>query len=359
MFDNLFGRKQDPFIVVDPTLLSTEGLKLEAYLLAKVIGQESAIKQLVNFYQIYISGLHKRDRPITNLLFLGPTGSGKTRLVECLAEFLIGTSKGMIKIDCSEFQHGHEISKLISSPPGYLGHSSTPARITQEKLDQFGKDKPSIVLFDEIEKAAEEFHQLLLGVLDKGILTLGNNAIVDFSNTIVIMTSNLGSGEVQRVVSNAQVGFSPPIIESKDVDNRIKKISNLALEKKFSSEFINRIDKTIVFKSLTSDSIGKIIDIELAKLEDRIIASGNLIILKITNNIKEYIRVEGTSSTYGARELVRVIEQRLVFPIANLIATHQVQTGDILNIDCIDSKVVFTVLQNALPPADASDEHLE
>ena len=297
-------------------------------------------------------------RPIANLLFLGPTGSGKTRLVECFAEYLFGTAKGVLKIDCAEFQHGHEVAKLISAPPGYLGHSSTPPRLSQEALDKYisnDHEKPSLLLFDEIEKAHDEFYQLLLGILDKGTIVLGNNTKTDFTNTIIIFTSNLGSIEVQKVLTNSHVGFSPITI-TEDIDERIKNVANKELGKRFSPEFINRIDKTIVFKSLSDESLSKILEIELSRLEDRILSSGNLIILKVTDDAKDFLKKEGTSFAYGARELIRVIEKHLVFPISNLISTKQVSSSDLLVADYTEDRIIFRVLKNAIPPAPDIEE---
>jgi len=168
---------------------------------ARVVGQDEAIDQLTRHYQSYLTGLNSPGRPICNLLLLGPTGCGKTRLAESLAEALVGDPQALIKVDCGEFQHSHEISKLIGSPPGYLGHRETHARLCQEKLDAHHTErvKVSFVLFDEIEKASDALWNLLLGILDKGTLTLGDNRHVDFSRTMVLMTGNLGTKEAQRL----------------------------------------------------------------------------------------------------------------------------------------------------------------
>src|SRR6188474_2097826 len=180
--------------LLDPEMRSTEVLDFERQLLSKIVGQDRAVRRIVNMYQIYLAGMAMPGRPIGNLLFLGPTGSGKTRVVEASAEILFGSPRAYIKIDCAEFQHSHEIAKLVGSPPGYLGHRETPPVLTQFALDQFHNEniQLSFVLFDEIEKASDALWQLLLGILDKATLTLGDNQRVNFSKTVIMMTSNLG-----------------------------------------------------------------------------------------------------------------------------------------------------------------------
>src|ERR1700746_4062297 len=164
-------------VLLDPEMRSTEVMDFERRLLGKIVGQDRAVRRIVNMYQIYMAGMNTPNRPIGNLLFLGPTGSGKTRIVEASAEILFGSPRAFIKIDCAEFQHSHEISKLIGAPPGYLGHRETPPLLSQETLDSYQTERSrlTLVLFDEIEKASDALWQLLLGVLDKATLTLGDN----------------------------------------------------------------------------------------------------------------------------------------------------------------------------------------
>src|SRR5436189_820790 len=194
--------------VLDPTLTGREAEDLESGLQRKIVGQDEAIEQIVNIYQTHLAGMSSPGRPIGNLLFLGPTGSGKTRLVEATAESLVGDSRAVIKIDCAEFQHSHEIAKLIGSPPGYLGHRETHPLLSQETLNQYHTEKLklSFVLFDEIEKASDALWNLLLGILDKATLTLGDNRRVDFSRTVIFMTSNLGAAEMSALVE-PRLGF--------------------------------------------------------------------------------------------------------------------------------------------------------
>src|SRR5205085_4730239 len=197
---------------LDPSRRSTDAQEFESALRRRIVGQEGAIEKVAEIYQMFLAGLNPPSRPVGNLLFLGPTGSGKTRVVEAVAESLFGDPRACIKIDCAEFQHSHEIAKLIGSPPGYLGHRETHPLLTQEALNQWHTEKLklSILLFDEIEKASDALWQLLLGILDKATLTLGDNRRVDLSQCLIVMTSNLGAGEMQDLVDSG-LGFGPKI----------------------------------------------------------------------------------------------------------------------------------------------------
>src|SRR5512132_1232171 len=240
-------------IFLDPNRNSPRAQKFAEGLRARIVGQESAVARMSSLYQIFLAGMSPRNRPIGTMLFLGPTGSGKTRVIEAAAEVLFGDPNAMVKIDCAEFQHSHEIAKLIGSPPGYLGHRETSPMLTQENLDRYHTEetKLSLVLFDEIEKASDALWQLLLGILDKATLTLGDNRRVDFSKTIVFMTSNLGAAEMSKLASGG-IGFAPePNNErTEEVDRKIHRVAVDAAKRKFSPEFMNRIDKAVVFRSL-------------------------------------------------------------------------------------------------------------
>src|SRR5437773_11981770 len=273
-------------VLLDPEMRSSEVLDFERRLLSKIVGQERAVRRVVNMYQIYLAGMAMPGRPIGNLLFLGPTGSGKTRIVEASAEILFGSPRAFIKIDCAEFQHSHEIAKLIGSPPGYLGHRETPPLLTQEAIDQYQTERSrfSFILFDEIEKANDALWQLLLGILDKGTLTLGDNRRVDFSRTMIFMTSNLGSHEVANLMTGG-IGFSSTEPEvDEEFERRVYRMATEAARRKFSPEFLNRIDKVIVFRALQRPELEKILDIELGRVQERIIAStgGNQFVFKCT-----------------------------------------------------------------------------
>src|SRR6266498_1505872 len=199
---------------VDPTLTGHDAETLESDLRKRVVGQDEAIEQIINIYQTYLAGMSSPGRPIGNFLFLGPTGSGKTRTVEALAESLVGDPRAVIKIDCAEFQHSHEIAKLVGSPPGYLGHRETHPLLSQDTLNQFHTEdvKLSFVLFDEIEKASDALWNLLLGILDKATLTLGDNRRVDFSRAMIFMTSNLGAAEMGSIL-RPSLGFATSEME--------------------------------------------------------------------------------------------------------------------------------------------------
>src|SRR5271167_3305209 len=234
---------------LDPTRRSDDAREFETALRLKIVGQDPAVEKVAEIYQTFLAGLNPAGRPVGNLLFLGPTGSGKTRVVEAMAESLFGDPRACIKIDCAEFQHSHEIAKLIGSPPGYLGHRETHPLLTQEAINQWHTDKLklSILLFDELEKASNALWQLLLGILDKATLTLGDNRRIDLSQCVIVMTSNLGAKEMSQLISGS-MGFAqaPPQMDVR-LDEKINRTAVEAARRKFSPEFMNRIDKIVVF----------------------------------------------------------------------------------------------------------------
>jgi ATP-dependent Clp protease ATP-binding subunit ClpB len=322
---------------LDPTLKSPEVQEFEDALRRRVVGQDRAVRRLSRVFQVHKSGLAAPGRPIVNLLLLGPTGSGKTRLVEAAAEVLFGDPRAMVKIDGAEFQHSHEIAKLIGSPPGYLGHGETQPLITQEVLEQHytEKLKVSLVLFDEIEKASDALWQLLLGVLDKGTLTLGDNRRVDFSQSLVFLSSNLGSQEMSRFMSGGMGYTSGPPEDNEELDQKIYRTATEAARRKFSPEFMNRIDKVIVFRTLKREHLETILDFELGRVQERIMASAvsRQFVFSCTTSARDFLLEEGTDSRSGARHLKRAIERHLVSPLANLLATNQIEFGDLVTID--------------------------
>ena len=333
------GASQTQRIVLNPDARSPQVLDFEQKLGSRVVGQDRAVRRMVNMYQIFLAGMNTPGRPVGTMLFLGPTGSGKTRIVEASADILFGSPRAFIKIDCAEFQHSHEIAKLIGSPPGYLGHRETPPLLTQEALDQHHTDdlKLSFVLFDEIEKADDALWQLLLGVLDKGTLTLGDNRQVDFSRTVVVMTSNLGAAEMSDLMEGG-IGFANNPAEPEDldsIDQKIYRTATAVARKKFTPEFMNRIDKVVVFRTLTRDHLSQIVDLELDEVRKRILESqaDRQFILHCSDRVKDFFVEEGTDPRYGARHLKRVIERYLVFPLSNLIATGQIELGDVVQAD--------------------------
>ncbi|MBI4474112.1 MAG: ATP-dependent Clp protease ATP-binding subunit [Acidobacteria bacterium] len=331
-----------PCIALEPDRISAEVQSFEMELRRRIVGQEHAVKSLAAAFQSVRAGLSPERRPIRNLLFLGPTGSGKTRSVEAVAEVLFGNPNAVVKIDCGEFQHSHEIAKLIGSPPGYLGHRETPAMLTQARLDQFHTTdlKLTLVLFDEVEKANEAVWQLLLGILDKGILTLGDNQQVDFSRTIIFMTSNLGAAEMQHAVEDS-IGFAP---RSRNIAEGLTNIALNAARKRFSPEFLNRLDEILVFDPLSKSQLRQVLAVEIEKVESRLnLAAGREIKLRLSDQAAEFLLQEGTDCRYGARHLKRAIERWLIFPFSSLIATGQMESAATLNIgfDARQRKLTF------------------
>ena len=327
-------------VLLDPEARGAEVLDFEKRLLSKVVGQDRAVRRIVNMYQIYLAGMSTPGRPIGNLLFLGPTGSGKTRVVEASAEILFGSPRAFIKLDCAEFQHSHEIAKLIGSPPGYLGHRETPPLLTQEAIDQHQTERTrmTFILFDEIEKASDSLWQLLLGILDKGTLTLGDNRRVDLSRCVIFMTSNLGAVEMSDLM-NGGIGFTSSVKHDAAslavLDNKLYRTALEVAKRKFSPEFMNRLDKVVVFRTLTEEDLREILEIELSEVQNRVLASqvDRQFVFRCTDESKGFLLREGTDLKYGARHLKRAIERHLVFPLSNLIATGQISQGDVIKVD--------------------------
>jgi ATP-dependent Clp protease ATP-binding subunit ClpB len=332
-----------------------EADEFEQALLQRIVQQDDAVLALSQIYQVYLAKMGLPGKPLGTLLFLGPTGSGKTRSVEAAAEILFGDAHAVVKVDCAEFQHSHEISKLIGSPPGYLGHRETIPLLSQENLDRFHtpKTKLTLLLFDEIEKASDALWHLLLGILDKATLTLGDNRRVNFSNCIVIMTSNLGAREMSEAVEG-KLGFKVRLPETPELDSKIEKIGVEAARRKFSPEFMNRLDKVVVFRSLTEVALRQILDLEIAAIQRRILASGHSnFVISCSNTTKDFLLKEGFDRRYGARPLKRVMEKYLVIPLSNLVATRQVTTGDVVYADVDESgeELNFRKLPAVKPPA--------
>ena len=344
-------------VLLDPEIRSAEVLDFERRLLGKIVGQDRAVSRIVNMYQIYLAGMAMPNRPIGNLLFLGPTGSGKTRIVEASAEILFGSPRAFIKIDCAEFQHSHEIAKLIGSPPGYLGHRETPPLLTQEAIDQYQTERArfSFILFDEIEKANDALWQLLLGILDKATLTLGDNRKVDLSRCVIFMTSNLGAAEMCELLSGG-IGFTSGVRQDEanlaDLDRKLYHTAIDVAKRKFSPEFMNRIDKVVVFRTLSQTNLRQVLDIELNDVQSRIMASqpDRQFIFRCTLEAKDFLLREGTDLKYGARHLKRAIERHLVYPISNLIATGQIGLGDVIKIDLAPSATKLTFSKERATP---------
>src|SRR5438067_12903273 len=303
---------------LNPSIRSNDTRDFEGSLRSKIVGQEEGLQALVDLYQVFCAGLHSPGRPIGNLLFLGPTGSGKTRIVEAAAEILFGDSRALIKVDCAEFQHSHEIAKLIGSPPGYLGHRETHPLITQEELAKSHSDKLklSFLLFDEIEKASDALWQLLLGMLDKATLTLGDNRRVDLSRTVIFLTSNLGSGEIADLMQGGMGFIQPKDKPISGLDEKVQRTAVEAARRKFSPEFMNRLDKVVVFHPLRREQLEQVLEIELGQVQHRVLetAKGQFL-FRVTDTGRDFLLQEGTDQRYGARHLKRSIERHVVYPL--------------------------------------------
>ena len=308
----------------------------ETFLRARIVGQDAAIDAVTELYQMFLVAMNPPDRPVGNLLFLGPTGSGKTYVVEVVAEALFGNPHAFIKVDCAEFQEAHETAKLIGSPPGYVGHAETQPLLTQEALNQWHTDKLklSLLLFDEIEKASFALWQLLLGILDKGTLTLGSNRHVDLSQCVIFMTSNLGASEMSSLIEGGMGFVAHATSVDASLDEKITRTAVEAARRKFSPEFMNRLDKVVVFNTLRPEHLERVLELELEKVQQRIAraAGQSHFTFRCSPQAKRWLLENGTDARYGARHLKRVIERTVVYPLANLVASNQVSSGDCIDI---------------------------
>jgi CheY-like chemotaxis protein/energy-coupling factor transporter ATP-binding protein EcfA2 len=332
---------------------------LSKVLSRKVVGQPNATRVIVPYIQMFQAGLAPEGRPVGVFLLLGPTGTGKTKTVEALAEVLHGSEKNVLKVDCGEFQMEHEVAKLIGAPPGYLGHRETQPMLTQQKLNSVTSEKCSLslVLFDEIEKAAPSMTRLLLGVLDKATLRLGDNSTVNFEKSLVFLTSNLGAREMMREI-NPDFGFqSVKTAERTDLVSKLQNIGLVAVRKRFSPEFVNRIDCIITYQPLTAESLSAILDKQIVDLQNHVNTRlGNRsFTLEVPFEARQFLLQKGTSAEYGARELNRTIHRHLTQPLATLVATNQVNPGASVRVDVAEDGEALNIRSQDLvggpPPA--------
>lgn len=334
-------------VALDPRRHGQATREFEAFLRSRIVGQDAAIEAVTEMYQMFLVGMSPPDRPVGNLLFLGPTGSGKTYVVEVVAEALFGSPHAFIKIDCAEFQEPHEIAKLLGSPPGYVGHGQTQPLITQESLAQWHNDKLklSLLLFDEIEKASEALWQILLGILDKATLTLGDNRHVNLCLCLIFMTSNLGAAEMRDLIEGG-IGFvTGTTVVDAHLDEKVTRTALEAARHRFSPEFINRIDKLVVFNTLRPEHLAKVLELELGKVQQRIsMATGQShFTFRCSPAVKQWLLKEGTDPRYGARQMKRVIERNIVYALANLLATDQIAPEECIDIGLqADGSLAFT-----------------
>lgn len=305
---------------------------LAAMLMEKVVGQETSMNAIVPYVQMFQAGLAPEGRPVGVFLLLGPTGTGKTHTVEMLAEVLHGSAKSMVKIDCGEFQMEHEVAKLIGAPPGYLGHRETHPLLTQTKLNAATSENSnlSIVLFDEIEKAAPSMNRLLMGVLDKATLRLGDNTTVNFERSLIFLTSNLGAREMARQLS-PDFGFEAISAggRPKDQGRKLEKVSMAAMRRKFAPEFVNRIDSVVTYQPLNHASLELILDQHIRDFQSHIQTrlGARAFFVEVPLESRQFLMARGTSVAYGARELKRTLHKHLIQPVAAMVADGKIEPG--------------------------------
>jgi ATP-dependent Clp protease ATP-binding subunit ClpA len=296
---------------------------------AVLVGQPQAISTIVPYVEMFQAGLNPEGRPAGIFMLLGPTGTGKTRTVQALAQALHDNSANVLRIDCGEFQHSHEVAKLIGSPPGYLGHRETPALLNQTSINNVASPGSglSLLLFDEIEKAAHGVSRFLLSILDRGTATLGDNSTVNFEKTLIFMTSNLGA---QELGAGAKAGWGPlaPGVSdtAEKTEQQHRRITDAAIRKHFPPEFLNRIDETITYRALAREDFRQILDIHIQE--------ANLLLLRrigprapkvqCTEAARTRILDEGVSAEYGGRHLKRALHRRLMQPLARKIMQWEI-----------------------------------
>lgn len=312
-------------------------IEVAAELHRRVVGQDAAIEAITPFVEIYQAGLAPQGRPVGVFLLLGPTGTGKTHTVEALAEVLHGSASNLIRIDCGEYQMDHEVAKLIGAPPGYLGHRETQPVITQQKLALASSERCplSIVLFDEVEKAAGSLTRILLGVLDKAQMRLGDGTAVNFERSMIFMTSNAGAREMAKA-RNGGVGFARAAKAGPAADlDGLEAAGRAAFRRRFSPEFINRIDRSVVYHPLTRQSIACILDRQIDALEVQIAArlGPRAFQFEISSEAREILIEEGTDGAYGARELKRTLQRRLLHPLARLMLAGGIPAGAYVRVE--------------------------
>ncbi|HKB65595.1 MAG TPA: AAA family ATPase [Pyrinomonadaceae bacterium] len=310
---------------------------LTKLLSGKVVGQSQAMNAIVPYVYMYQSGLAPEGRPAAIFLLLGPTGTGKTKTVEAIAELLHGSEKKLLKIDCGEFQMDHETAKLVGAPPGYLGHRETVPLLTQQQLTDATSERCdlALVLFDEIEKAAPSITSLLLGILDKGILRLGDNSVVNFEKSLIFFTSNLGAREMLKEI-NPHIGFQSGSSTKTPVDlsNKIQAIGLGAVRKRFSPEFVNRIDAVVTYRPLDAEALELILDHDVRNLQKHVNSrlGERCFQIEVTPDSREFLLQKGVSQEYGARELKRTVHRELTQPLATMVARSEIGPGAMVHV---------------------------
>lgn len=326
--------------------------RLSHQLKSLLIGQDEAIEKVVPLIRMHQASLSPEGRPIGVFLLLGPTGTGKTHTVEALAEVLHGNRRNLLKVDCGEFQMEHEVAKLVGAPPGYLGHRETQPMLSQAKINAIATEnsKISLILFDEIEKAAPSMTRMLMGILDKATLRLGDNNSVDFQNCLIFLTSNLGAKSIQRA-TKPDFGFEalvpPPPVEDA---SKLQKIGMSAVRRKFSPEFVNRIDAVITYRPLDRDAYKAILDQILDEfaclLYERLGMRSFRVLL--TGAAKALLLDKGTSLEFGARELKRTVQRYCIQPLALLMAQSRIPPGASVVLEARDDNFIYLMKEGQL-----------
>jgi ATP-dependent Clp protease ATP-binding subunit ClpB len=297
-------------------------LNLEKNLHKSIIGQAHAVNSVADAIQRSRAGMSDPNRPIASFIFLGPTGVGKTELSKALASNLFDNEAAMIRIDMSEYMEKHSVSRLIGAPPGYVGYEAGG------QLTEAVRRRPySVLLFDEIEKAHSDVLNVMLQILDEGRVTDGQGRTVNFRNTLIILTSNIGSQNIIEL-SNDKSSY-----------NQLETIMNDQLRKNFKPEFINRIDESIIFKSLEKEELTKIVILQISRLAERL--SSKKISLEVSNAATEWIASNGFDPIYGARPLKRAIQRELETPIAKSILNGTYSEGETIKIDIRSDQLIF------------------
>jgi CheY-like chemotaxis protein len=306
---------------------ASNGDGLVELLTSRIVGQSAAIEYIVPYVQMHKAGLGPPDRPAGVFLLLGPTGTGKTRTVEVLAEVLHGSAKSLLKIDCGEFQSDHEVARLIGAPPGYIGHRETKPFLTQDRLTDVTSPECdlALVLFDEIEKAAPALTTLLLGMLDKGTITLGDNTSVNFERSLIFLTSNLGAREMMREIQ-PRLGFQAADAPAGEISGRLEHIGIAAVRRRFSPEFVNRIDAVITYQPLDERALATIVDHHIEELQRHVFTrlGSRSFEIDVTPAARQLLLDRGSNPEYGARELKRTIHRLLTQPLAALVTSGRI-----------------------------------
>lgn len=301
----------------------------------RLVGQTATLEALCRHVEIYQAGLVPDGRPAGVFLLLGPTGTGKTHTVEVLAEALHGSSRALLRVDCAEFQMDHEVAKLIGAPPGYLGHRETQALLNQTRVNAVASEYSdlSILLFDEIEKAAPSMTRLLLGILDRAQARMGDNSTVNFERCLIFLTSNLGARQMMREMGG-RFGLSPrERLDSPALAQRLERQAMSAMKRHFSPEFVNRVDSVFTYQPLTRPILEQILDLELAGIEERIRSrmGERAFTLEVGEEMRDYLIETGSSPEYGARELKRSIHRLVLEPVAEAVCRGRIPAESVVS----------------------------